>query len=123
VGGRRYGWGVKRERNGHQADRGAERARWIQKDRTSGLSLKEFAGRHRLSPGQLHYWVYGSTRRNQTAVSVPVFQEVRLSGPAATSRGWIAEVGLPDGTTVRLVQGADLDWTRALVECLRQPCS
>lgn len=114
---------MKRERNGHQADRDAERARWIQKYRTSGLSLKEFAGRHRLSPGQLHYWVYGSIGRNRTPVSVPVFQEVRLSAPAAASRGWIAEVGLPDGTTLRLVRGADVEWTQALVECLRRPCS
>jgi hypothetical protein len=114
---------VKRERNGHQADCGAERARWIQKYRTSGLSLKEFAGRHGLSQGQLHYWVYQSVKQERRSVSGPVFQEVRLSAPAATSRGWIAEVGLPDGTTVRLVRGADVEWAQAFVECLRRPCS
>jgi hypothetical protein len=52
-----------------------------------------------------------------------MFQEVRLSAPAATARGWSAEVGLPDGTTVRLVRGTDVEWLQGLVECLRRPCS
>lgn len=105
-------------------DRGAERARWIGRYRASGLGLKRFAERHGLSPGQLHYWVYQSPKREKTTRSVPMFQEVRLSAPAATPSGWGAEVGLPDGTTVRLVRGTDVEWTKALVECLlRRPCS
>ena len=104
-------------------DRGAERARWIGRYRASGLSLKQFAERHGLSPGQLHYWVYQSPKREKASRSVPIFQEVRLSAPAVTPGAWSAEVGLPDGTIVRLVRGTDVDWTKALVESLRRPCS
>jgi hypothetical protein len=104
-------------------DRDAERARWIGRYRASGLSLKRFAQRHGLSPGQLHYWVYQSPKREKPSTSAPMFQEVRLSAPAATPSGWSAEVGLPDGTTVRLVRGTDVEWTQALVDYLRRPCS
>jgi hypothetical protein len=110
---------VKREFNGHQADRGSRRARWVEKYRASGLSLQQFAERHGLSFGQLHYWVYGSAKRERA----PMFQEVRLCGPPAPARDWSAEVGLPDGTTVRLVRGTEVEWIQALVECLRRPCS
>lgn len=104
-------------------DRGAERARWIGRYRASGLGLKRFAERHGLSPGQLHYWVYQSPKREKPSTSVPMFQEVRLSAPTTAAGAWSAEVGLPDGTTVRLVRGVDVEWTQALVECLRRPCS
>jgi hypothetical protein len=80
--------------------------------------LKQFAQRHGLSTGRLHYWVYGASKASE-----PVFQEVRLPEVAVTPRAWSAEVGLPDGTRVRLVQGTDLDWTMALVKGLRRPCS
>ena len=114
---------MKRDRNGQQSDRGAERARWVGQYRASGLGLKRFAARHGLSTGQLHYWVYGSSKLRVPKAPVPVFQEVRLTGAGLTPAGWSAEVGLPDGTTVRLVRGTDVEWTRALVECLRRPCS
>jgi hypothetical protein len=110
---------VKREYNGHQADRGAGRARWVENYRASGLSLQQFAKRHGLRFGQLHYWVYGSSKRERA----PLFQEVRLCGPPAPAKVWSAEVGLPDGTTVRLVRGTEVEWIQALVECLRRPCS
>ena len=54
---------------------------------------------------------------------IPVFQEVRLAGAGFTPATWSAEVGLPDGTRVRLARGTDPGWMKALVECLRQPCS
>ena len=114
---------MKRDCNGHSLDRGAERARWVGQYRASGLGLKRFAEQHGLSAGRLHYWVYGSSQGRGAKGSAPRFQEVRLAGAALCPAAWSAEVGLPDGTTVRLVRGADLDWTRALVECLRQSCS
>jgi len=119
----RYDWGVKRDRNGEPLDRGAERARWVGQYRASGLGLKQFAERHGLSSGRLHYWVYGSSKSPVAKASAPVFREMRLPAAGATLAPWSAEVGLPDGTIVRLVRGVDVAWTMALVECLRRPCS
>jgi len=105
------------------ADRGAERARWVSRYRGSGLSLKEFARRHGLSAGQLHYWVYSQAKGPAAVQTGLVFQEVRLSEAAITPVPWTAEVGLPNGTTVRLARGTDWEWTKGLVECLSQLCS
>ncbi len=114
---------MKPDGKGHLLDRGAERARWVGQYRASGLGLKQFAERHGLGTGRLHYWVYGLSKARVAKASAPVFQEVRLPALAVTPRAWSAEVGLPDGTTVRLARGTDPGWTRALVECLRRPCS
>jgi len=114
---------VTSNRNGFPTDRGAERTRWVTKYRGSGLSLKEFAERHGLSAGQLRYWVYGPAKAQAAEESWLVFQEVRLSEAAVTPGPWSAEVGLPNGTTVRLARGADWEWAKGLVECLRRPCS
>jgi transposase-like protein len=83
-------------------DRGAERARWIGRYRASGLSLKRFAEQHGLSSGQLHYWVYGSSKRKEAPMSVPVFQEV--SWPA--SQG--ASVGLRPEQLSALIAGLEV---------------
>lgn len=84
------------------------------------MSLKAFAERHGLSAGQLRYWVYGLGKA--VAVEpVPMFQEVRLA-TTVTPGAWIAEVGLADGTTVRLGRGTDWEWAKGLVESLRTPC-
>ena len=114
---------MKRDRNGEQTGRGAERARWVERYRASGLGLKRFAQQQGLSPGRLHYWVYGASKPRVGQGSAPVFQEVRLAGAGFTPATWSAEVGLPDGTRVRLARGTDPGWMKALVECLRQPCS
>jgi hypothetical protein len=114
---------VKRERNGHPTDRDAERARWVAKYRASGLGLERFARRHGLRPGRLHYWVYQSSKGAESTVPLPTFQEVRLPAVVATPGSWTAEVGLPNGTTVRLGRQTDLGWTTALIDCLRGPCS
>ena len=109
-------------RNGFPRDRGAERARWVSKYRGSGLSLKEFAQRHGLSAGQLRYWVYGPVKAQGAEKPGLVFQEVRLPEASVPPVAWGAEVGLPNGTTVRLARGTDWAWAEALVECLRRPC-
>lgn len=99
-----------------------ERARWVQRYRASGLGLKCFAAEHGLAAGQLHYWTY-SPRWSTAATSPPVFQEITAATGWKTSPSWAAEIGLPDGTTVRLDGRAEVTWARALVESLRQPCS
>jgi len=104
-------------------DHGTERARWVNKYRASGLSLSQFAGRHGLKPGQLHYWVYQLPKPPVNQASIPTFQEVRLPAGAVTSGSWSAEIGLPNGTTVRLARATDVAWARALIDCLGQPCS
>lgn len=110
-------------RNGFQSDPGTKRARWVNKYRASGLSLRRFAEQHGLSAGQLHYWVYRLSKAGRSNASAPVFQEVRLAGALPTPTAWSAEVGLPDGTTVRLARGTEVNWAMALVESLRRPCS
>jgi transposase-like protein len=114
---------VKRDGNGVASDRDAERVRWVRRYRTSGLGLKRFAQRYGLNAGQLHYWVYGLDQSKVPEPPAPVFREVRLPTTVRTSSAWSAEVGLAEGTTVRLVGGTDLSWTLALIESLRRPCS
>ena len=114
---------MNREHNGDQADRDAERARWVSKYRASGLGLERFARRHGLRPGRLHYWVYQSGRSRGPTAPVPIFTEVRLPGQGSSAGSWSAEIGLSYGTTVRLAREADPSWAMALVDALRRPCS
>jgi len=114
---------VKRDRNEESWDRNAERARWVRRYRSSGLGLRQFAERQDLSPGQLRYWVYGPTAARRSKAPAPVFHEVRFPAPTALPVPWSTEIGLPDGTTVRLARGTDVAGTIALIECLRRPCS
>jgi hypothetical protein len=114
---------VKQARNGKLTDRGSKRERWVQKYRESGLGLREFAQRHGLRPGQLHYWVYQSPQTPEPRGPLPAFQEVRLPAGALTGGSWITEIGLPNGTTVRLAREADVAWAIALIDSLRRACS
>ena len=103
-------------------DRDAERARWLNQYRASGMGLKQFARRHGLRPGQLHYWVYQSPKPPESRAALPRFQEVRLPVPAVGTGSWSTEIGLPNGTTVRLAREADVAWAMALIDGLRRPC-
>lgn len=89
------------------------------------MGLKEFARRHGLKPGRLHYWVYQTAQplEAREPERMPRFQEVRLPIPALSGGSWCAEIGLANGTTVRLARGADLAWAKALIDSLRKPCS
>lgn len=87
------------------------------------MGLKQFARRHGLKAGQLHYWVYQTSSPLEARDPVPTFQEVRLPIPALSAGSWSAEVGLANGTTVRLAREADLAWAKALIDSLRGPCS
>jgi hypothetical protein len=114
---------VKQDRNEWELDRDGERARWVERYRASGLGLKRLARRYGLKAPQLHYWVYAGPQRRASQVAAPVFQEMRVPATLATPTVWGAEVGLVDGTTVRLGRGTDVAWALALVESLRRPCS
>jgi hypothetical protein len=114
---------VKQDRNGKLTDRGGQRARWVQQYRQSGLGLREFAQRHGLRPGQLHYWVYQSPQAPEPRAPVPKFQEVHLALPALSAGSWSTEIGLPNDITVRLARGTDVAWARALIEGLHRLCS
>jgi hypothetical protein len=87
------------------------------------MGLKQFARRHGLKPGQLHYWVYQTPHLPTPRAPVPTFQEVRLAAPAWSAGSWSAEIGLPNGTTVRLARETDVAWAMALIDWLRRPCS
>lgn len=87
------------------------------------MGLKQFAQRHGLKPGQLHYWVYQRAQPQTPQAAVPTFQEVRLPAPAWSAGSWSAEIGLPNGTTVRLARETDAAWAKALIDSLRGPCS
>ena len=104
---------------------GEERSRWVARYRASGLGLRAFAAEHGLGAGQLHYWVYGVRASAETEVKAapPPFREVVLPGAWGSPGPWTAEIGLPDGTTVRLRSEADAAWAGRLVQALRRPCS
>lgn len=108
--------------NGDGADRGAERARWVEEYRASGLGLKRFAAEHGLKVGQLHYWVYDGRKPRVAEAAAPLFREVMLRGEAEGRTTWNAEIVLPDGTIVRFDRGADVARVSAVLGALRRPC-
>lgn len=111
------------DRKGDGVDRGAERARWVEEYRASGLGLKRFAAEHGLKTGQLHYWVYDGRKPRVAEAAAPTFREVMLGGVAEGRTAWNAEIVLPDGTIVRFDRGADVARVSAVLGALRRPCS
>jgi len=102
----------------------------IDRYRTGGLALKDFARQAGLPAGRLHYWLYqkhrasavkGSPRRWGLAPP-PVFQEVKLVTDAPLVAGWAAEVSLPRGVTVRFSATVPSGWIGAVVQALQRPC-
>jgi transposase-like protein len=87
------------------------------------MGLKVFAQQHGLKPGQLHYWVYQTSEGVASRMPTPTFQEVRLPSAGLGPAAWGAEIGLANGTTVRLAREADVVWAKALIDSLRGPCS
>lgn len=89
------------------------------------MGLKEFARRHGLKHGRLHYWVYQTPQplEARPPEPVPTFQEVRLPISALSRGSWCAEIGLASGTTIRLAREADAAWAKALIDSLRESCS
>ena len=117
---------------------GDERADWVSRFRSSGLSQPEFAREHGLKLGTLQRWLYGrgapaarkrkppvpapgdrSHRIDRTAVAIQrkpgrassaTFREVMLPPLGPGSAGWAAEVTWPSGVTVRFGTGAEAAW-------------
>lgn len=100
--------------------------------RQSGVSLKEFAREHRISPGRLHYWVYEKNqsakpralakKARTVAAGGAVFQEVKLEPGRGLLQSWAAEVNVPRGVNVRFSGAASPDWIAAVVQALQRPC-
>ncbi len=98
--------------------------------RQSGLTLKEFARKHRVRPGRLHYWVYQKTQdlepgwlvKEPGVGQTAVFQEVKLEAGPALLQKWAAEVSVAGGLNVRFSGIARPDWIGAVVQALQRPC-
>ena len=125
-----------------------ERADWVSRFRSSGLTQPEFAREHGLKLGTLQRWLYGrgapaarkrkptvpapgdgSHRIDRTAVPIhrklgrapsATFREVMLPAPGPGSAGWAAEVAWPGGVTVRFGAGAEAAWMGAVLGAVRQ---
>ena len=118
-----YGRGVKRDRKQKPSAHGAERGQWVKRYRASGQTAKEFAEQHGLRLSQLRYWVYQSPKPPIAPAVLPAFQEVHLPAALSTAGSWTAEIGLPNGTSVRVARDTDVTWAMALIDSLRRPCS
>jgi transposase-like protein len=124
-----------------------ERADWVLRFRSSGLTQPEFAREHGLKLGTLQRWLYGrgapaarkrkppvpdrSHRTSRTAVAIhrkpgrapsATFREVMLPPLGPGSAGWAAEVTWPSGVTVRFGAGAEAAWIGAVLDVVRQAC-
>jgi transposase-like protein len=101
---------------------GSGRRHWTSKQRQrllaryhqGHLTLRDFATRHGVGLSTLSTWL----RLERDAIPVKVkFQEVQLPNP--TSR-WPVEVVSPQGWTVRLQNGSDVQHLTELLQAL--PC-
>ena len=137
-------------KQGRRTFTGDERADWVSRVRSSGLTQAEFAREHGLKLGTLQRWLYGrgapaarkrkppvpapedrSHRIGRTAVGIhrkpggassATFREVMLPPPGPGSAGWAAEVTWPGGVTVRFGAGAEAAWIGAVLDVVRQAC-
>ncbi len=81
----------------------AQRAQWVQKFHSSGLSREAFAREHGLRRSTFHRWVAQSTEPLESKPKNIAFQEVRLSAaPRTSAQDWAMEVLTPAGLIVRL---------------------
>lgn len=87
----------------------AERAAWVRRFESSGLTRGEFAQRHGLGHSTLDRW-----RRSRASgpKALPRLREVRLASLLGQP-SWVAEVQRPDGLTLRLSAPA-LPWLEKL---------
>ena len=114
---------MKNDLHAYRAYTPAEISGWIQRYRTSGLALGDFATQHGLARNRLHYWVYGR-RHAQAPKSVaiaPVFQELKVTA-ALPPQSWAAEISLPTGAVARFTATATPAWIDSVLEGLRRPC-
>ena len=96
-----------------------ERAQWISRFRSSGLTQAQFAQQHDLKLTTLQRWIYGRGPKQKRRTAA--FREVAVS-PVWSGGVWAAEVTWPSGVTVRLGARAEAPWIEALLEAVRQGC-
>jgi len=114
---------MKNDLHAHRAYAPGEISDWIQRYRTSGLALGDFAGQHGLSRNRLHYWVYGwrHAQGPKPVAVAPVFQELKVTA-GLPAQNWAAEISLPTGAVARFTATATPDWINAVLEAVRRPC-
>ena len=101
--------------------REAEARMVVEAWRTSGESLSQFAGRHRVEPGRVARW---AARLRGGSTSAPVrFHPVRLAGPGDGS-GAAIEIHLVGGRRVRVAPGFQAEDLRRVLAVLEAgtPC-
>ncbi len=92
-----------------------DRARWVSRWRSSGLSCERFARKHGLSESTLYRW---SQSASADADASPArFTEVRVVGTASGSMP-IVEVEHPSGCVVRVRGAVDEAQLRAVLQVL-----
>jgi transposase-like protein len=99
----------------------AERSEWVALYHSSQLPQEQFVQQHGLRLGTLQRWLREERERNSSSAEAPVFQEVHLPSVLPT-RGWVAEILLPNGVVVRLGANALPSWMPSLLQTLRKTC-
>src|SRR4029077_2664355 len=95
--------------------------RWIEEWRTSGLSVRAFCARHRLSQASFYAWRRELQRRE---AAPPAFVPVRVVAADGPPPGTTIEVVLRGGRTVRVAPGFDAATLQHVVAALEEgsPC-
>ena len=138
-------------KQGRRTFTGDERADWVSRFRSSGLTQPEFAREHGLKLGTLQRWLYGrgahggdeSGSRRSPPMGIVLTGSIERLSPFTGSRGarraqpfgrsccrlsvrgragWAAEVTWPSGVTVRFGAGAEAAWIGAVLDVVRQAC-
>ena len=93
-----------------------ERTRLVSLFRKSGLTQVEFARQNGIKIHTLHQWLYRSTakRRPKTTFRELAMPSIRVPG------GWVAEVVLDSGMTLRVDTDAKPELISFLIEKLRR---
>jgi len=99
----------------------SERSQLIQSFRDSGLTRVEFAEQRGVKLATLHQWLSRERRRSPSSVITRDFLEVKVV-PARPSTGWMAELSLASGHTLRLAGEVSPGWVRSLVANLQGLC-
>ena len=105
--------GDKRDARGRNIATEERRSQVLAAYDQSGLTQREFAEREGINYYTLVYWL---NRRRQKPAATVRFAQVQLPAPVAMPS--LLEVVLPDGTTVR---GSDVAQLARLVQSLREP--
>jgi hypothetical protein len=94
--------------------------RQLQKQKSSGMSVREFCQHQSLAESAFHYWRREIERRDRegNGVGQPAFLAVEVKTPGYESS---IEVALASGHVVRVRGGFDADTLRQLLAVLEEP--